>query len=157
MGCIHEGAEMAARVAANKNDVVDQRSARYSLILNPYRDARLSKCPVCERPTHPRKFPLVIHIDKWGTMALGKTCRYCARCELITVHQDELEGELTHAMSQLAPEIIGNEYLVLGTMNKKTWRLGLQGAATQLADLRKHMVDFKKRLDLKIEGGWGPA
>lgn len=26
-------------------------------------------------------------------MALGKTCRYCLRCELIMAHQDELEAQ----------------------------------------------------------------
>ncbi len=24
-----------------------------------------------------RKFALLIHVDKWGPMVLGKTCRYC--------------------------------------------------------------------------------
>jgi hypothetical protein len=60
-------------------------------------------------------------------------------------------------MDRLAPDVIGNGYLVLGTIDKKIWRQGLQGTPPPLADLRKHMVDFKKHLDLKVEGGWGPA
>ena len=94
---------------------------RYSFILNPYTDVRLSKCPRCQKPTHLRKFALFIHIDAWGPMALGKTCRYCSRCALIMAHQDELEAQLAHSFSQIAPEFIGNEYLVLGTIDKKVW------------------------------------
>ena len=59
---------------------------RYLFILNPYTDARFSKCPRCERPTHLRKFALFILIDDWGPLVLGKTCRYCTRCELIIAH-----------------------------------------------------------------------
>jgi len=83
---------------------------RYSFILNSYTDVRLSKCPRCQKLTHLRKFALFIHIDAWGPMALGKTCRYCSRCELIMAHQDELEAQLAHSFSQMAPEVIGNEY-----------------------------------------------
>src|SRR5262245_20244008 len=85
---------------------------RYSFILNPYRDARLSKCPKCERLTFLRNFAMFIHVDKWGPLVLGKTCRYCARCELIVAHQDELEAELAHSLAKFAPEAVGSEYLV---------------------------------------------
>jgi hypothetical protein len=131
---------------------------RYSFILNPYRDARLSKCPKCERLTYLRKFALFIHVDKWGPIVLVKTCRYCARCELIVAHQDELEAELAHSLAKFAPEAVGSEYLVLGTMDKKVWKQGLHGADLQLADSLDHVAQFKRVLDLKIEGGgWGPA
>jgi hypothetical protein len=73
---------------------------RYSFILNPYADVRLSRCPRCQKLTYLRKFALFIHIDVWGPMALGKTCRYCSRCELIMAHQDELEAQLAHSFSQ---------------------------------------------------------
>jgi hypothetical protein len=70
---------------------------RYGFILNPHGGTRLSKCPRCERYTHPRKFAFFIHVEGWGPMALGKTCKYCSRCELIMMHQDELEAELTYS------------------------------------------------------------
>src|SRR4051794_17148071 len=63
---------------------------RYSFILNPHSDIRLTRCPKCERLTHPRKFALFVHVEEWGGVVLGYTCRYCTRCELIIVHQDEL-------------------------------------------------------------------
>jgi hypothetical protein len=97
---------------------------RYAFILNPHAGTRLSKCPRCEKLTYPRKFAFFIHVDGWGPMALGKTCKYCSRCELIMMHQDELEAELAHSFSQSAPEVIGNKYMVLGTIEKKYGRRG---------------------------------
>jgi hypothetical protein len=148
--------KMASQANIKSKDQFGELLPRYSLILNPYKDTRLSKCPICERPTHPRKFPLVVYIEDWGPLVLGKTCRYCARCELIILHQDELEFELATCMERLSPEMIGNKYLVLGTMEKKTWQQGLR-AAFDAAELRKYMADFKQYYDLKMEGGWRPA
>ena len=131
---------------------------RYSFILNPHSETRLSKCPKCQKLTHLRKFALFIHIDKWGPMVLGKTCRYCSCCELIMVHQDELEAQLTHSFSQIAPEVIGNEYMVLGTIAKKVWQEGLGGRGQELAKALQHVADFKKYYNLEYEpGGWYPA
>ena len=36
----------------------------------------------------------------------------------------------------------GREYLVLGTLESKTWRQGLSGAVS-VAQVRDHMADFK--------------
>jgi hypothetical protein len=131
---------------------------RYLFILNPYADVRLSKCPRCQKLTHLRKFALFIHIDEWGPMALGKTCRYCSRCELIMAHQDELEAEMAHSLSQIAPEVIGHEYLVLGTIDKKVWQEGLAGGGGALGEMLQHTADFKRVLKLEVEpGGWYPA
>ena len=44
-------------------------------------------------------------------------------------HQDEPEAQLAHSFSQMAPEVIGNPYLVLGTIDKRVWKERLQGAA----------------------------
>ncbi len=73
-------------------------------------------------------------------------------------HQNELEAELAYSFSKVAPEVIGNEYLVLGTVEKKVWKSGLKGSSSQLDEVLKHTADFKKVLDLKVEpGGWYPA
>src|SRR5918912_4177948 len=109
------------------NTRIGKLRPRYSFMLNPYPDVRLSKCPKCQKLTHLRKFALFIHIDKWGPIALGKTCRYCSRCELIMAHQNELEAELAYSFSQIAPEVIGSDYMVLGTVEKKVWQAGVRG------------------------------
>ncbi len=89
---------------------------------------------------------------------LGKTCRFCARCELVIVHGDELEHELAVALEARAPAAIGNEYGVLGTVDRKVWRKGLGGDTEDLGnDLLDHIADFKRELELKYEpGGWYP-
>jgi hypothetical protein len=137
-----------------KRKTVGKLPPRYSLLLNPYSDVRVSKCPKCHRPTHPRKFALFIHIDTWGPLVLGKTCRYCTRCELVVVHQDELEAELAHSFQSIAPHVVGKEYMVLGTVDKKFWSEGMQGKGIQLDEGLAHTADFKKTYDLKVEGGW---
>ena len=103
-----------------------------------------------------RKFALLLHIEKWGLLALGKTCRYCSGCELIIAHQDELEDELVHLFERIAPEVIGNPYLVLGTVEKRRWKESLGHGGDELKQALEHVAEFKKILDLKIEGGWLP-
>lgn len=91
-------------------------------------------------------------------MALGKTCRYCSRCELIMAPQDELEAEMAYSLSQIAPEVIGHEYLVLGTIDKKVWQEVLAGGGGALGEMLQHTADFKRVLKLEVEpGGWYPA
>jgi hypothetical protein len=130
---------------------------RYSFILNPYSDIRLSKCPKCQKLTHLRKFALFILIEDFGPIILGKTCRYCSKCELIMAHQDELEPQLVLSLQKIAPEVIGNEYLVVGTFDKKVWQRGLQTKSPLDSEIFEHLADFKKVLDLEVEpGGWYP-
>jgi hypothetical protein len=136
---------------------IGKRPRRYHFLLNPYPDERLSKCPRCHKPTHPRKFALFVHIDSWGPLTLGKTCRYCTPCELIIVHPHEMEAELAHSFSQLKPEVIGNDYFVVGTVDKAVWKQGLQGEPLSLDGILKHLADFKGVLTLDVEPGrWRP-
>lgn len=130
---------------------------RYRFLLNPYTDIRLSKCPRCQRPTHFRKFALLILIKGWGSLALGKTCRYCTPCELIIAHQNELEAELAQNLSKIAPEQAGNEFLVVGTMDKRVWKRGLESESEPFEAMLSHMAEFKGHYKLGASGGWGPA
>ena len=128
---------------------------RYAFMLNPFPDVRLSKCPRCERLTFPRKFPLVIVVQGWGPYVQGKTCKYCSRCELIMCQQAELEEQLTHAFTQLKPEVIGEEYFVVGTVATKVWKEAMRGTAPLSSDLLEQVADFKTYLDLRVDpGGW---
>ncbi len=131
---------------------------RYSFLLNPREDLRFTRCPQCDERTRLRKFALFVYVDGFGAMVLGKTCRFCARCELVIVHGDELEHELAVALETRAPAAIGNEYGVLGTVDRKVWRKGLGGDTEDLGnDLLDHIADFKRELELKYEpGGWYP-
>lgn len=131
---------------------------RYSFGLNPYRETRFSKCPKCEQRTHPRKFVLFIHVDGTDPIILGKTCRFCTRCQFIIVHQDELEQELAVIFERQDPAAIGNEYRVLGTVDKKAWQRGLKGETPAIGNMSDYIADFEKEYDLHYDpGGWSPA
>jgi hypothetical protein len=125
---------------------------KYSFILNPHAGTRVSSCPLCEKPTHMRKFALMIHVDDFGLMILGKTSRYCSPCKLIITHQNELEGEFEHSFKQKNPAMIGKPYLIIGTVDMETWKeqMARPGTNGTLEDVREHMADFKKVLDLKF-------
>lgn len=130
---------------------------KYKFILSQYQYERISSCPFCKKQTHPRKFPLLIHVTDWGPLVLGKTCKYCSPCELIVAHQHELEAEMAYAFSRIAPAVIGNDYLVVGTVEKKLWQQGLQEEMPELGKTLESVADFRKVYDLKIEpGGWYP-
>ena len=133
-----------------------QLPPRYSFLLNPHLGVRLSRCPECDRLTHYRKFVLCIHIDGFGLMGLGKTCRYCTPCELVIAHKDELETELWHGLENIAPAAVGNDYLVLGTSDKKVWQKGLgKGVDDKIEEFLAHTAQFKKHLILELTGGYG--
>lgn len=145
-------------MAKTRNRRIGKLPPRYSFILNQSEHTRLSKCPLCEKQTFQRKFALFIHIDNWGPMTLGKTCKYCAKCELIMAHQDELEAQLAYSFSRFAPEIIGNDYLVIGTIDKKIWGKGVGGGGSELGEILRHVADFKQVYDLHVRpAGWYPA
>jgi hypothetical protein len=129
---------------------------KYKFILNPYEDTRVSRCPICSKLNHMRKFALLIHIDGWGLLVLGKTCRYCSLCELIVAHKDELEDELVTIFERHAPHVIGNPYLVTGTVDKKEWKLGMGTEGRTIQEMLERTADFNKVLSLKMEGGWRP-
>ncbi|MEG3850739.1 hypothetical protein QT971_27770 [Microcoleus sp. herbarium19] len=144
---------------AKSKTALGKLKPRYSFILNPHSEFRLSKCPTCQKLTHLRKFALFIFIEGVGPIILGKTCRYCSKCELIMAHQDELEGELALSLQKIAPQAIGNEYFVVGTFDKKLWQSQLQngenGENKLTSETFNYLADFKKTLDLNIEpGGW---
>ena len=130
---------------------------RFTFILNPYKDTRLSACPMCRRPTHMRKFALLIHVEGSGFLALGKTCRYCSPCELIMAHQDELEDELVQVFENRSPDIIGNPYIVYGTVEKKWWTQSLGQSGGSLDQMLEHVFLFKSRRNLKMTGGLQPV
>jgi hypothetical protein len=141
----------------SKKTQIGKLPQRYSFMLNPYLDFRASKCPICNQPTLSRKFVLLIHIENSLPMALGKTCRYCPRDELIIAHQDELEEQMVEIFSSTKPDVIGNEYLVIGTVDRKVWQEGRKGKGIKMNDLLNNLSVFKEKLDLKIDpGGWRP-
>ena len=129
----------------------------YRFILNPYSDVRFTTCPDCGGKTLLRKIPLAVHVDPHHPTMLNKHCRYCPDCDLLICHQDELEQMLVQAFEHRAPEIIGNDYLVLGTFDQATWRQR-EKEPIQMGDLPEYLHDFKAYLTLEYTPAhWAPA
>src|SRR6266511_2521380 len=95
---------------------------RHLFFLNPYVDAAFTKCPKCEGKTKQRKLPLVIHIEPDQLFVLNKTCRYCPYCDLIIARQREIESLMAALFETRRPEVVGNKYLVVGTLDRADWK-----------------------------------
>ena len=103
---------------------------RYSFVLNPYPDLRISSCPYCQQKTGQRKIPLLIQVDPLHLVAFNHTCRYCEACDLLIADKNEIERFLTDRFVDTIPEIVGNRYLIVGTVEKTAWSKGMQQPIT---------------------------
>jgi hypothetical protein len=131
---------------------------RYNFILNPYPDERLSRCPFCDGKTGQRKRPLLIHVEPLHLIALNYTCRYCQDCDLLIAHKHEIEHLLYNVFSQNEPGAIGNDYLILGTVERKAWREGMKQPKA-VAEMLAHASDFEtyyQELRMTQPGWYGP-
>jgi hypothetical protein len=98
-----------------------------------------------------RKLSLVIHVEGFGLVLLGKMCRLCLRCDTLVVHKAERDTLLRTVVSVQDPE-----YVVLGTIDKHVYRRGLSGVAS-LDDVKVHMADFKSYWKVDVApAGWYP-
>lgn len=126
----------------------------YRFILNSYPDYRFSRCPRCEQKMGQRKVPLFIHVDPMHPVVLNYTCRYCRTCELLIAHQDEIETLLANLFTARAPDAVGNDYLILGTVERPAWREGTQ-RPLGIPEMLEHLHDFKEVLEIDVRpAGW---
>ena len=127
---------------------------RHYFFLNPYDDAAFTKCPKCEDKTKIRKFPLAIHIDPQQLLLLNKKCRYCVKCDLIIAKKSEVESLMAARFEESKPDIIGNDYLVMGVAERRDWLEGRKGKMPQSETLERILV-FKDVLDFEVvPAGW---
>jgi len=142
-------------MANRKETRIGKLPPRYTFILNPYTDARFTRCPGCDQKMKQRKLPLFIHVDPMNPVVLNKTCRYCPDCDLLIVHQDELEAQLAALFAGHDPSLIGNDYLVLGTVERQAWREGME-QPKDIPEMLEHLHDFKEVHTIR-PAGWYPA
>jgi hypothetical protein len=127
---------------------------RHYFFLNPHEDAAFTKCPKCEDNTKIRKFPLVVHIDPRQVLLLNKKCRYCVKCDLIIAKQSELESLMVACFEQPKPEIIGNNYLVMGVVEREDWLKAKKGKTPKAETIERILV-FKDVLNFEpARAGW---
>jgi hypothetical protein len=85
-------------------------------------------------------------MDPIGLVLLRKTCRLCTVCEMLIAD----EAEMNRLIDSLrAAGSTGQPYLVLGTLETKTWRDGMSGNVT-IQQLKEHMADFKAYMRVDI-------
>ena len=129
---------------------------RHKFFLNPYPDDRFTRCPMCQGTMKQRKRPFLIHIDPHVLLTLNMTTRYCPACDLIIMHQDVLEDLLVRSLEQKMPDIIGNDYLVIGTVERATWRTA-QKQPLDHAALFAGLAEFNEVLVFEpAQRGWLP-
>jgi hypothetical protein len=100
---------------------VSDRPARYRFCLHPGMREWQGACPICSGPLIDLIAALVVVIEPGLPLALRFACLHCASCDLLIAHQDELEMGMEQAIAPVAPEAIGNEYQVIGTMDLADW------------------------------------
>jgi hypothetical protein len=99
----------------------------------------------------------MVHVHPHHPTLLNKHCRFCPDCDLLIVHQDELETMLVQTYQDIKPEIIGNEYLVMGTVDKSTWRRREKESLT-IENIPEYLHDFKEYLGIDhTPAGWYPG
>ena len=140
---------------SQKGPRLGKQPPRYYFFLNPYQDVRFTSCPKCDGKTKLRKLPLVIYIEGSITLSLNKTCRFCPYCDLLIAHQDDLESLLVAMFEERAPEMIGNDYLVLGTVDRPVWQRGNRGDLT-VPEMLENLHDFKDYWQFKPAPRWAP-
>lgn len=131
---------------------------KHRFFLNPYSDARFSTCPQCNRATKLRKNPFMVFIFPKFPIVLNMTGRYCPACDLLILHQDKVEQLLVAACELHGhPEVIGNEYLVGGIVERSFFRETSAGKPPQ-GLLMDYVHDFKEHVTIKpLHWGWGTA
>jgi len=133
---------------------IETERRKHYFFLNPYEDAAFTKCPKCENNTKIRKFPLVIHIDPQQLLLLNKKCRYCVKCDLIIAKKSEVESLMAACFEQPMPEIIGNNYLVMGVAERRDWLDSKKGKMPQSETIERMLV-FKDVLNFElVRAGW---
>ena len=71
-------------------------------------------------------------------------------------HKHEIEHYLTELFLKINPEVIGNYYLVFGTVEKIAWRENMN-QPKPFNELRQHIHDFKSYQNIRMTmAGWFP-
>ena len=128
---------------------------RYTFFLNPYQDHRFTRCPGCGERMRTRKEPFFIHVNPMESVVLNMTARYCPDCDLLVLHQDVVEGLLVWTFEQHKPEVIGNDYSIIGTVERSYWRK-YKGQIT-MGPAIEHLHDFESVVQYSpLHYGWVP-
>lgn len=142
--------------APPKKFKINEQTRQHTFFLNPYQDDRFTRCPQCGAPTKARKKVFVIHIEPQQLLNLNMTGRYCPACDLIILHKDVVESLMAAAFAQINPSVIGNEYLIMGTLERKVW-LAIQEQPYDYSLVFDNLHVFKSVVSFEPRyAGWQP-
>ena len=130
---------------------------KFNFSLNPYPDQKFTKCPDCNKKTGQRKLPLFVHVEPRNPIFINYKNRYCNNCDMLIGHKHEIESYLLEAFQQIDASIIGNDYLIIGTIEKKAWKDNIQ-QPIPFNELQNYVHDFKTTQTISMTmGGWFPT
>ena len=95
---------------------------RYTLFLNPYSDQQFHHCPRCGQQTHKRNRVLIVQSGRELVAPVMAECRYCADCDLLIAHRDEIEATLREMPMPEGEAAVGETMTIVGTLDRS--RLG---------------------------------
>lgn len=71
--------------------------------------------------------------------------------KMLIAHQNEVEHELAALFSKRAPELVGNNYLVIGTLDRDAWKRGM-AEPLAIQEMVEQLQDFVEVLELRQAG-----
>lgn len=134
----------------SKREKLQKVPPRYSFILNPHRDLRCSTCPRCDRRTSLRRIVLSVALSESDVALVKKGCKFCAACDLIICHQDELESLISKWYVGVNPAELSGRYQVIGTVDRATCLKGSRGEISP-QEVMASVAGFKKDLILEYQ------
>ena len=134
------------KTAPKKETALGNLEPMHRFFLNPYTDARFTYCPECDRKMKDRKRPFLVHVDPMQLIIMNMTTKYCPDDDLIIMHRDILESFLVQITNRRGmQELIGNDYLVIGTMERAYFRDHIRGKADDRVTF-DHLHDFAEHV-----------
>ena len=119
---------------------------KYYFFLNPYNNRVFNKCPKCENPTNKKKLPISIELEeKKMFLNINKTCRFCAKCELLIVKKQEIEDMLSLAFHKKISE---KDYCIIGTIDEANYSEGAKDLKN--SKFFEHLHLFKEKWNFEI-------
>jgi hypothetical protein len=88
-------------------------------------------------------------------MTLNMSGPYCPACDLIILHKDKVEDLLTRSFIERDPSIIGNNYLIMGVVDRAYWRKASTVGATH-QELFDSLHVFENVVQFEVHYGWMP-
>lgn len=93
-----------------------------NFFLNTSTYARYTRCPECGEPMKQRVRYLTVFIEPNVMVLTRQQCRYCPKDDLLIAQADLIQPYLEHALQQVDPNMIGNDYVVVGELPSHDYR-----------------------------------